>query len=216
MANRTVQILGQGYGATPSEITVTTNGNTVFSGPVNTQDQTVPALPNLDLTLANILCTFEIDLAFSGQIPMTCTVASGTVIFTEILANYVSIPNPVYTPTQLATLSNFDTPWSESVAIYTEVANPPFSQQDIDTLLDPTVTKEEKNAIKVAHNCTMTVSSGADGYGLIYNDDSRSQVTINGIETPAGHVAPYDGTNWWTINAGSTLSYNLNVGPATV
>ena len=71
MATRTIQLLGQGYGATPAQITVTANGNTVYSGPVNTVNEPVPLLPNTQLSLQNILCTVEIDQAFVGQMPMT-------------------------------------------------------------------------------------------------------------------------------------------------
>ena len=213
MANRTVQILGQGYGSSPAQITVTANGNTVFSGTVSTVDQPLPALPNLGLTISNILCSFEIDLAFTGQIPMTCAVSSGTVIFAQINANYVAIPNPVYTPEQMAVLENPTTTYAEKVTIYTQVANPPMSQTDIDTLLDPASTQEQKNAIIAAHNCKTQISSGVDGFGAIDDTDARSSVMVNGIaQTPDHGELP--GTWWWIINTGSTLAYQLDVDPA--
>jgi hypothetical protein len=215
MANRTVQILGQGYGSTPAQITVTANGTTVFSGAVNTTDQSLPALPNADLDLTNVLCTFEIDQAFSGQIPMTCAVSSGTVIFAQIYANYVAIPNPVYTSEQLAILFNPATPGPDRLAIYTQVANPALSETDIATLQNPTTTPEQRNAILAAHNCQEATSSGANGYGAIDNTDPRSSVSINGIsQTP--DRGDLDGAWWWTINTGSSLAYQLDVDPATV
>jgi len=215
MTMRTIQILGQGYGSSPAQITVTSNGTTVFSGAVNTVDQPLPVLPNLAVDLSNILCTFEIDQAFTGQIPMTCAVSSGTVIFAQIYANYVAILNPVYTPEQITILTSPTTTQAERVTIYTQVANPPLSQTDIDTLLDPAATQEQKNAIIAAHNCTTEISSGVDGFGSIDNTDARSSVAINGIaQTPDHGELP--GTWWWAINAGSTLSYQLDVDPATV
>jgi len=215
MANRTIQILGQGYGTDPAQITVTLNGNTVFSGTIATVDQPLPALPMLlPATLDEVLCTFEIDLAFAGQIPMTCTVNSGTTIFAGILANYVAIPNPAYTPAQIATVNNPDTTQADRVAIFTQVANPPLSQTDIDTLLDPAATQEQKNAILVAHNCKTIVSSGVNGYESM-NSDARTSVTINGIAQTSDHTE-LPGTWWWTIGTGSTLSYQLGVSPATV
>jgi hypothetical protein len=215
MAIRTVQILGQGYGANPAEITVTANGNTVFSGTVATVDQPSPALPNLEINLNSVLCTFEIDTAFVGEIPMTCAVSTGTVVFSYVYANYVSISNPVYTPAQIATLENPDTTQADRVAIYTQVAVPPLSPADIDILLDPASTPEQKNAIIVAHNCTLYISSGATGYGSIDNTDPRSSVVIDGTaQTPDHSELP--GTWWWTINTGSTMTYQLEVDPATV
>ena len=213
--NRTVQIQGQGYGTSPAQITVTANGNTVFSGTIATVDQPLPALPDLAINLPEILCTFEIDLAFTGQIPMTCTVNSGTTIFAGIYANYVQIPNPVYTPAQLATLANPDTTQADRVAIYTQVANPPLSQQDIDTLLDPSSTPQQRSTILVAHNCMPYISSGASGYGPLDNGDSRSSVTINGI-AQTSDPSELGGTWFWTVGTGSLLAYELDVDPAVV
>jgi hypothetical protein len=215
MPIRTVQILGQGYGSTPSQITVTANGNTVFSGTVDTVNQPLPVLPNPEINLNNVLCTFEIDTAFVGEIPMTCAVSAGTVIFTQIYANYVPILNPVYTPAQIDTLSNPATTQADRVTIYTQVAVPALSQADIDVLLDSTSTPVQKNTILVAHNCTTYISSGATLYGEIDNTDPRSSVVINGTpQTPnRGELA---GAWWWTINTGSTMTYQLEVHPATV
>ena len=215
MAIRTVQLLGQGYGTNPAQITVTANGNTVFLGTVPTADQPVPALPNLEINLNNILCTFEIDTAFVGEIPITCAVSAGTVVFSEIYANYVAIPNPVYTPAQITTLTNPDTTQADRVAIYTQVAVPALSQADIDILMDPATTPDQYTAILVAHNCTTIISTGASGYGFIDNTDPRSSVVIDGIAQTPDH-GDLGGVWWWTINTGSTMTYQLQVDPATV
>jgi hypothetical protein len=215
MAIRTVQILGQGYGANPAEITVTANGNTIFLGTVATVDQPLPALPNLEIDLTNVLCTFEIDTAFVGEIPMTYAVSAGTVVFADIYANYISILNPVYTPAQLEVLRDPATSWPDHVAIYIQVAVPPLSQAEIDVLLDTEIPISEKNAIVAAHNCTVIISSGADGYGPIDDTDPRSSVVINGVaQTPDHGELP--GAWWWPIAAGSTMAYQLQVDPATV
>lgn len=215
MPIRTVKIQGQGYGSTPAQITVTANANTIFSGAVNTVDQTLPSLPNLDINLDNVLCTFEIDTAFTGEIPMTCAVSVGTVIFSHIYANYVAIVNPVYTPAQLNTLNNPATTQAERVAIYTQVAVPALGQADIDVLMDPATTPGQENAVLVAHNCTVIISSGSDVYGPIDNTDSRNTVVIDGVAQTPDH-GDLPGTWWWTINQASTLAYQLEVDPATV
>jgi hypothetical protein len=212
MANRTIKFLGQGYGSTPAVITITANGNTVFSGPVDTVDQLRPVLPNESLNLTGTVGTFEIDQAFKGQIPMTCTVTSGTVIFAQIVVNNVYMSNPAYTPEQLAILKNPDTTQADRVAIYTPVADPPLSQQDIDTLLDPATTPEQAYAIQEAHNCQPYGYSGEDGwYPLNLTDsDPRNTVTIDGVlQTP--DYQEFAGTWWWTVFAGSTMSYQLTV-----
>lgn len=215
MANRTVQILGQGYGANAAEIAVTANGNTVFSGTVNTVDQPLPQLPNLEIELPNILCTFEIDQTFTGQIPMTCLVTAGTVIFADINANYSAMTNPVYTAEQLAILNDPSTTQATRVSIYTQVAVPPLTQPEIDILLDTGAPSSEKKAILQSHNCAVIISSGANGYQTIDNTDARSSVAIDGVaQTPDRGDLP--GTWWWKINNGSTLAYQLDVDPALI
>jgi hypothetical protein len=215
MAIRTVQILGQGYGTNPAGITVAAGGNTVFSGTVPTVDQPVPALPNAEINLNNVLCTFEIDTAFVGEIPMTCAVSAGTVIFSSIYANYTTIPNSVYTLAQIDTLNNPATTQAERVAIYIQMAIPALSQAEIDLLSDPATLNAQKNAILVAHNCTPAISSGPSTYGKLAHTDPRSSVVIDGIaQTPKrGELT---GTWWWVINTGSTMAYQLQVDPATV
>jgi hypothetical protein len=215
MTIRTVKIQGLAYGTVPAEITVTANGNTVFSGAVSTIDQPLPTLPDLSLSGTTVtLCTFEIDQTFVGQIPMTCEVTQGTVLFAQILANYSAIANPVYTPEQLAALKNPATTAQERVAIFTPLASPPLSQVDIDTLLDPNVSLATYNEILAAHNLSPTISSGADGYASIDDTDPRSNVQINGVSQTPDHT-DLPGAWWWPISSGSTLGYNLDVDPAT-
>ena len=94
MTTRTVKIFGQGFGSAPAEILVTLNGNTIYTGAISTIDQPVYTLPNLELTSSvPELCNFEIDMDFSGTMPMTCEVLGGTVIFAQILANYYAVAN---------------------------------------------------------------------------------------------------------------------------
>jgi hypothetical protein len=216
MANRTVQLLGQGYDTSPADITVTANGNIIFSGTISTVNQPLPSLPNLELSNSTVvLCSFDIDQSFVGQIPMSCQINSGTVIFAQIYANYTGIVNPIYTAEQFTVVSSTTAPVADKVAVFTQVANPALSQADIDTLLDPTVSLVQYNAILAAHNLTLVVSSGAAGYYNIDNTDARSNVSIDGVAQTPDH-GDLPGTWWWTISSGSTLAYNLDVAPAVV
>lgn len=216
MANRTVQLLGLAYGASPAEITVTVNGNTIFSGPVSTQNQPVPALPDASLKNSTVVfCSFEIDQAFTGQIPITCTVNSGTVIFGQIRANYSYVVNPIYTTQQAEIIGNFNTPMNDKIAIFTPLANPPLTQTDIDALLDPNLSLRNYNSILADHNLQLGVSSGANGFGNIDTTDPRSNVVIDGVtQTPDRTNLP--GTWFWPIASGSSLAFNMDVQPAVV
>jgi hypothetical protein len=93
MTTRTVKFLGLAYGSIPAEITVTVDGNTIYTGTVTTADSPVPSLPDPELSATTEFCEFEIPMEFSGTLPVTCTVNSGTVIFAQITANYCVIAN---------------------------------------------------------------------------------------------------------------------------
>lgn len=208
MANRTIQLLGQGYGASPAEIVVTVNGSTVFSGTVNTVNEPLPPQPS-NIMLDDVLCAFEVDGAITGEIPMTCVVSAGTVIFTKIIANHVWIPNPIYTSQQCATLNDPTVPWADKTAIWSAAANPPFSQQDIDTLNDSAAPWATKQAILEAHNCYQSINSGVNTYDNVASTDPRNAVTIDGVvQTPDRSGLP--GCWWWTIGAGTTLGYQCD------
>jgi len=214
MAIRTIQFLGMGFGSSPATVTATANGTQIFSGTVTTVDQPVPALPNLALEADQVvLFTYEIDTAFTGEIPMTCAITNGTVIFSEILANYVPIQNPVYTPEQIAILTDPSSTSAQRLPIWTQVATPPFTTEELATLEDPAIAFSTKQQIADAHGCALTVGSGASTFGLIDDTDPRSNVLIDGVaQTPDHSELP--GTWWWTLSAGSTISYNMQVDPA--
>lgn len=214
MAIRTLQFQGIGFGTSPASITVTANGDQIFSGTVTTVDQPVPVLPNFELTPDQVtLFTFEIDTAFSGQIPMTCTVNNGTVIFGEVLANYIGISNPVYSAEQFATLTNPATTRSQRLAIWTQTASVAFTTEELATLEDPSTSQSAVTQIVNAHGCALYTSGGSSEYGSIDSTDARSNAFIDGVaQLPERGDLP--GTWWWTIENGSTLSYNLDVEPA--
>jgi hypothetical protein len=94
MTTRTVKMFGLAYGSTPAEISVTLDNALVYSGTVTTADTLIPELPNLALSNTTIeMCNFEIAMDATGNLPMTCTVNNGTVIFAQIGANYCVIAN---------------------------------------------------------------------------------------------------------------------------
>lgn len=214
MVTRTIQLLGQGYGPSPAEISVTLNGNTVFSGTVSTVNEPVPPLPSDPLPPVVVLCTFTVDQDFWSydnlEIPMTCQVNNGTVVFAEIFANYSPQPNPVYTSEQQAVLNNPASTMAQKLPIYEQAATPPFTQEDIDALLDPNTPANVARSILWHHSATSWTTTGPDGFNYIGNTDARNDVEVNGIPQTPDH-SDLPGTWWWIIPTGSTLSYNLDL-----
>jgi hypothetical protein len=221
MAIRTIEIYGMGFGTTPAEVTVTANGNQVFSGTVPTVNQPLPALPNPDLIADQvILFTFETDTNFTGLLPMTCQVTNGTIIFGAAKANYVAIPNPVFTQMQYDTLLNPASTWTEKMAIYSALANPPFSAEDLTVLNDKNADYGLKIQIFKDHNVNNTVSSGINTSRYIYdvaqgNFDPRTNVTLDGVSQIINR-GDLLGIWWWPVINGSTLGYDLEVPTAVM
>lgn len=210
MVTRTIQFLGQGYGNSPASVTVTANGNSVFSGTVDTIDAPVPDMPNFDLqSEMKVLFTMDVDSAFSGEIPMTCQVTNSTILFAQVFANYSEIPNPAMTAAQYSYITN-NKAERKGLYIYEAIASPPFSPAEITILENPATPDEEFYAIIDSHGASANVSSGATGFAKFTNTDVRNTVTINGIPQTPDHSG-LEGTWWWSINNGSTLAYNLEV-----
>jgi hypothetical protein len=212
MTLRTVQITGMGFGATPAEVSVTVDGNVVYAGEVTTQNAVPWALPNNSLSSQTaVLCTFTLPKDFSGEKAMSCSVNNGTVIFSDIKANYNSVANPVFTKEEFIALGGVGiTP--TKLAIYSAHAVTPFSTEEIAILesADPTV-RLQQDQILYNHGVSMMLPGDADTFSPIsLTTDARNDVQLNGVPVTPDHT-DYQGTWWWVVNSGSTLSYNLEV-----
>jgi hypothetical protein len=213
MTNRTVKLLGYGFGATPAEITVTLEGTTIYSGTVNTADQPVPDLPNLDLMPDQTeLCSFELPISFSGQKAMTCEVNSGTVIFSEIYATYALIVNPVFSNADKTVIFSDTATNQQKYDVIAPHAVPSFTTEEESQIVSLGLYNLTVQTILATHGVSIFVSSGPSNFGDIYpQGDERSNISIDGIAKNPVHSGEYIGTFWWTIPDGSTLAYDLNV-----
>jgi len=90
--NRTVNFYGYAYGSTPVSLTANINGVTVFSGPVTTVDQPLPA-PIANINGAPVLFSADSELFptdFSGAYPMSITVTGGDgIVVQDTYCNYM-------------------------------------------------------------------------------------------------------------------------------
>jgi hypothetical protein len=206
MTTRTLKFYGRGYGATPASISVTQNGINVYTGEVTTINAPITEWPD-----QIVLFTSETTVDFNGTIPMSVEVTNGSVVFAWITGNYCSMLNPVYSTEQLEILQSPTSTDAEKLAVYSAAAVPPFSPEEIAALETGTVA--ENNIIIASHNASIYISSGPDNFDTIFNGDERSNVSIDGIpqNTPTPRPEGQNGTWFWQVTSGSTLTYDLNV-----
>ena len=213
MPNRTLQFHGQGFGSVPVTITVTANNNIIYQGPINTVNQPMPGYryPQDQMVL---LFDLEVPLDYVGTFPMTVAVESGTgMLLGDSEANYSMIPNSIYTPEQIAIVTNPDET-AQAMVIFESLANPPLSQSDIDVLSNPASTESECDAILAQHGLSIMVSSGFDIYDSNFCiNDARANVTLDGepVTRPVTRPPGFDGDWTRVIPAGSTLGFDFIV-----
>ena len=211
MTTRTFQFFGQGFGPDPVNITATFDGNVVYQGVI----PTVPTIP--DWTVPGVLLyTAEgIALDFVGTKPVTITVENGSAIVENILSNYTQIQNPVYSDAEFTLVTTPDKTEAEktaSIEIFTALAVPALTTEEIAIMQDPATPTDQFNAILDTHNLTYSVSTGADGFSEnFYIGDSRINVTINGVSqsAPVPRPGSLDGDWDWNVGPGGVITYDL-------
>lgn len=187
MSNRTIQILGYGYGSTTCSANVSYNGNTVFSGTIPTLDQAqILVLPTEQVTIF----TFEIDVSTAGTFPLIINVTGGNTVYIEqVLSNYMPVPNPVYSASDFSIVTDPNSTSAQKLAVFEPLAVPPLSAADI-AVLQQNVTTPEAQAVLAAHGLSFFVSTGATSYLPISLPQAKSNVIINGSNQQPGNTPP--------------------------
>lgn len=212
MANRTVQIRGQGYGNSTISAAVTFDGTAVFNSvipTVNTGNISHQPGDQVDMI------SFEIPVTQAGTFPVTITFTGGDAVFVEqVLANYNSIYNPVYNQAQQDTLLDPNTTLQQKIPIWSSVAQPPFSAEDLAIIENGTVA--ERKAVLAAHNATLFVSSGPNSYGDISQGESKINVVINGVPEIIPNPKPEYAQGEWgfvvpVVSGTATMNFDLIV-----
>lgn len=209
MTQRTIQFYGQGLGSATAEITVTLQGQTVFSGPVSTAPDILPPdqIPVL-FSLNNFAVTDQ------GSFPITITPTVGDVVVSKVLANYTLIINPVYTWDQWEIITD-PSQQEQALEIISSLANPPFSEAELAVLVDPNTTQAERDAILAAHGVSYTVNTGADGFSDdFWEGDSRTNVTIDGqvpFEPPTPRPDNFEGDWGYVVPNDQVMTFDFNL-----
>lgn len=237
MANRTLQFYGYAYGNTPVQLNAHINGQVVFSGPVSTIDTPIPPPPS-DMTSAPVLFSVEnsalVPTEFSGSLPMTVSVATGTgVVLGEIYCNYMPTGNVVVTDEVTMANSSISgtTLTVGSVTSGTITIGQSIGDADGTVIAPDTIITAGSGSIWTVNIsqtvAPMTIQGGiavpVPGDAATFVDcfdgtpansegtpDSRSNVTIDNVtQVPPEPVS--EGQWTWKVPQGSTIAYNLNV-----
>ncbi len=219
MANRTFKFYGQGWGPSPAQITVTFNGQNIFSGAIPTVPDRPPTGPGF-FTPVYLFTGGELDVAASGSFSLTVTVDQGNLVLSDLTSNYVPVPNPVFTPEQFAVLQQ-GTDSAQISQICYSMANPPFTDEEkqmLDSLPTDAASAQIVDQARADHNVS-TFVSGADYFSPdFWPEDSRKNVVIDGEPQNVPDPRP-DGLigDWnWRILEGQVLTCEVDVLPGTV
>jgi hypothetical protein len=209
MTNRTIQILGQGYGSTPCTANVTFNGNTVFSGQISTIDS--PIVYRFPSEQTNLI-SFEVPMELSGTFPVTIEFTGTDVFVSAVLANYCAQYNPVYTPADIATITDPESTSSEKLAIWIPLADPALTSEDIAVL--ETGSWQEQQAVLAQHGLVLTTSTGPEIFSAVAMPQCKTNVQINGVAVAPPYPLPPEssGEYGWEIpgiNNVGTFSFDL-------
>lgn len=88
MTVRTFKQFAQGYGATPTSITVKLDGQEIFSGEIATENAPLPSLPDSSVQILNEIFTWEKDTTFTGTMALEISVQGSPLLLADSLANY--------------------------------------------------------------------------------------------------------------------------------
>lgn len=94
MTIRTFKQKGQAYGSSTASIVATVDGVVVYSGTVNTLDQSMPSFPDLENSYGVDLFTWQEDVTFSGTQTLSISVTGSDLLLTDSVANYITIEDP--------------------------------------------------------------------------------------------------------------------------
>lgn len=155
--------------------TIKVSGIEIFNGSFPTSPVYTDGADEIMLALLEI----ENDNWVDTTAPVEISLTQGSIGIGTMQVNYAGIvPNPAYTSEQYSNLVTRAITVAEMVAIEQAVASPPFTAEEVTTLLietlDPTILKQ-KRAILIAHNAWWHTA----GDGIFGLTPPRSNLILN-------------------------------------
>lgn len=222
MANRTIQIFGQGYGTTPCTINAVFAGNTVFSGPIPTVEDT-PS--QSDVVPTQVLFSFDVPMSLQGNFPVSISFSGEKLLIREVKANYAIKTNSIYDANETAILKPLlippppAPPHTDMVAVFTSKANPPFSQEEIDFLTSADLQYQGQmfRETLLAHGCEFKQTSGPLEFLFVSPAQSKTNVSVNGepqlVSTMPQSLDGEWGYYVYNIDGQGVITFDLTVSP---
>lgn len=153
----------------------------------------------------------DIAMDFTGSVPMEVLISRGTLTMSTVMINYNRIPNPIYNDHTLRRFQSAMT-WSEKISIMRDLADPGFSQDQIDfLLLDDPAQWIQQEEILDHHGCGLTVLDPAAWREVNLDDEPRTTVTINGILQIPQRGVDEIGAWHWPLTAGDVMCCDLMI-----
>jgi hypothetical protein len=87
MTDRTFKQYALAFGSTPAQAVCQIDGNTVYSGPVTTLDESLPELPNLAYSIDTVAWSWQANAEFSGSQEISITVTGSPLLLADTFAN---------------------------------------------------------------------------------------------------------------------------------
>jgi hypothetical protein len=199
MPIKSLRFLGTILSDTNVSMVVTLETDIIFNG-------TLTADKNSQVPL--VMFETKMPPNFLKTIPMTVAVSNGTIVLTQILVNQQLVTNKRYNEFQLANLKFAETT-EEKLEIISQVAAPPFSQEQLEFLRsqNPADWKEQEQLL-IDHQCNLIIND-PNVWTTYSNGDPRENVRLNGILQIPQRRPGQTGTWNWTIESGNILSYDL-------
>ena len=227
MANRTIQFFGYAYGDVPVQLTASINGQQVFSGTVETLNESIPG-GKVDMTNAPVL--FSVDssalfpTSFAGSYPMVVSVATGYgVLLSETNCNYMparATPEIQFTGSISGTTLTVTSVTAGEIQAGQDVAGTGvLSKTTILSGSGSTWVVDLSQEVSETAMISFTVVAGtadqfsrcfagtnSEGYG-----DARTNVRLNNVQQTPARTESTKGQWTWSVPTGSTLEYDFNV-----
>jgi hypothetical protein len=232
MTNRTLQFYGYAYGNVPVQLNAHINGEVVFSGAVATLDEPIPSeIPSPAPVLFSLEDSPLFPTEFSGSLPMTVSVATGSgIALNEVFCNYMLVTTVTNSVVMENSSINGTTLTVGTVTSGTIQVGQSITDEAGNIDPDTVITSGSGSSWTV--NISQTVASTTIQGGVITEypgnatafiscysgtptnsdntEDPRSSVTIDGVvQNPTRNGL--NGTWTWQVPQGSTLGCEFNI-----